>query len=84
MSHVCHAEGCRRIVDPKLLMCARHWRMVPKDLQREVWRTYVPGQETRKDPTDAYLAAYRRAVNAVAALEGRPTPFPTEETHGLP
>jgi hypothetical protein len=37
MPHTCHAEGCEVAVPPKLLMCLKHWRMVPKHLQREVW-----------------------------------------------
>jgi len=37
MSHTCHAAGCPREVEPKLLMCLRHWRMVPRHLQREVY-----------------------------------------------
>lgn len=71
MSHRCHAEGCNVEVPPKMLMCLRHWRMVPKKLQQDVWRTYVPGQENRKDPTDEYMKAHRAAIAAVAAKEGR-------------
>ncbi len=68
--HTCHALGCEKAVPPKMLMCLRHWRMVPVPLQRAVWREYVPGQEIRKDPTSAYLAVQAEAVNAVAAKEG--------------
>lgn len=71
--HTCHADGCNVEVPPKLLMCAPHWRMVPKALQRRVWATYVPGQEVRKDPTSEYLEAMRAAVAAVAEQEGRRT-----------
>jgi hypothetical protein len=45
--------------------------MVPKDLQREVWRVYVPGQEryhTRVTPE--YIAVQKRVVEYVAAKEG--------------
>jgi len=52
-------------------MCLRHWRMVPRDLQRAIWRHYRKGQEIDKRPTVAYLFAQREAVNAVAAQEGR-------------
>jgi hypothetical protein len=69
--HVCHADGCERPVPPKMLMCIQHWRMVPKDLQRRVWDTYVPGQEVRKNPTSEYMEAQRAAVDAVARKEGR-------------
>lgn len=69
--HLCHAKGCPVTVPPKLLMCPTHWRMVPPAAQRAVWATYVKGQEIRKDPTDAYLAAADAAILAVAKKEGR-------------
>jgi hypothetical protein len=69
MAHTCHAEGCSTKVPPKLLMCARHWRLVPKDLQSRVWATYRPGQEVDKRPTAEYLAAAQAAIDAVAELE---------------
>lgn len=71
MSHVCHADGCNKPIPPAMLMCFLHWKMVPKDLQRKIWATYKPGQEIRKDPTPAYMDAYRAAVEAVAVREGR-------------
>ena len=69
--HICHAEGCEVEVPPRLLMCARHWRMVPVAIQRAVWATYVPGQEIRKDPTSEYLRVAFEAIHAVAVKEGR-------------
>jgi hypothetical protein len=70
--HTCHAEGCERRVPPKMLMCARHWRMVPRVIQRDVWAQYQPGQE-RMDGTAGvthdYLDAARAAVEAVATIE---------------
>lgn len=70
-SHLCHAVACERPCPPALLMCAQHWRLVPLELQREVWRTYRPGQERDKSPSRAYLVALKRAVDAVALQEGR-------------
>lgn len=64
--HTCHAEGCEVGVAPKLLMCLKHWRMVPKPLQVQVWRHYRPGQENDKRPTAEYLEAARAAIDAVA------------------
>jgi hypothetical protein len=69
MTHHCHAKGCAERVSPKLLMCRPHWFMVPRELQREVWAHYVPGQEVRKDPTPDYLTVMQRAIDAVAAAE---------------
>lgn len=62
--------GCKTKVDPAKLMCGKHWRKVPKDLQREVWHHYVPGQEITKTPTEAYLLAADSAIRAVARAEG--------------
>ena len=69
MSHECHAKGCRIEVPPKLLMCPRHWWMVPLALRRRVWQTYRLGQDIDKDPTDEYLEAAQDAINAVEKKE---------------
>lgn len=73
MPHLCHALGCQVAVPPKLLMCRRHWFMVPRELQRGVWAEYRPGQEVDKNPTSEYLLAAHRAVLAVAVKEGKLT-----------
>ena len=72
LKHTCHAQGCEKEIPPRLLMCLRHWRMVPLMLQAEVWRWYRPGQEIDKSPSDRYLVAMKNAINAVARLEGQP------------
>jgi hypothetical protein len=69
MKHTCHARNCAKEVPPKLLMCLKHWRMVPRDLQRAVWAAYHEGQEITKDPSLEYLRAARAAIQAVAAKE---------------
>lgn len=71
MSHHCHATGCTRDVPPKLLMCYRHWCMVPRPLQNEIWRTYVVGQEITKTPTAEYVIAQKNAIEAVEKKEGK-------------
>ncbi len=53
-----------------MLMCAAHWRMVDPEIQILIWKTYVPGQEVRKDPTRAYLLVQRSAVWCVFVKEG--------------
>lgn len=52
-----------------MLMCLKHWKMVPRVGQLDIWKTYVPGQEIRKDPTDEYLKAQQRAVAMVLKAE---------------
>ena len=67
--HLCHAQGCMTAVPPRMFMCGRHWRMVPKPMRDAIWATYVPGQERRKDPTPEYLDAAMDAVAKVAEME---------------
>jgi hypothetical protein len=68
--HECHAEGCARQVPPAFLMCAPHWRMVPRALQARVWATYQAGQERGDaEVTDEYIEAQQAAVKAVADTE---------------
>ena len=63
--HDCKAEGCGVQVKDDLLMCRRHWYMVPKPLRDAVWETY------RHGPRRAYVANVRQAIDAVAARERR-------------
>lgn len=70
--HDCHALNCDTAVPPRMHMCARHWRMVPRKLQRALWAAYVPGQERRMDPTADYLNAAANCVRSVAEQEGQP------------
>ena len=69
MSHTCHARGCAAPVPPRMLMCRRHWTMVPRELQNAVLKSYLPGQEVRKNPTAVYLETARTAILAVFAKE---------------
>lgn len=63
--HVCHAEGCEIPVPPRMLMCRRHWRQVPRLIQAQIWRYYRPGQEIDKRPSAEYLRAMKAAIDAV-------------------
>lgn len=73
--HRCHADGCETPVPPKMLMCRRHWFMVPRLLQARIWQHYVPGQEIRKDPTPAYLEVMMQAIQAVKDKEAQVEEF---------
>lgn len=68
-AHHCHAEGCAVATRPELLMCGRHWRMVPRALQRAVWASYRAGQCDDKRPSREWLRAADAAIKHVAALE---------------
>lgn len=71
MSHHCHATACLVPVPPTMLMCRKHWFMVPTGLQRRVWATYRKGQCDDMNPSNDYCEAARAAVVVVANLEGR-------------
>jgi hypothetical protein len=68
--HTCHAKGCDVRVPRRLFMCRWHWYRLPVTLRDAVWATYVPGQESRMDPSREYLDASRRAIEWLANLEG--------------
>jgi hypothetical protein len=68
--HVCHAHRCTVEVKPELLMCARHWFMVPRHLREQVLATYRRGQcDDGKPSVDWHIAA-DLAIAAVAQREG--------------
>ena len=67
--HLCHAKACKIEVPARMLMCYRHWSMVPKTLQSNVWSTYRRGQEIDKNPSPEYLNAMNEAIDFVAKKE---------------
>lgn len=69
MSHHCHAEGCTARVPPRMFACRRHWRMVPPQLQRDLWNVYREGQEKDKQITTAYLLVQLRCRYQIALVE---------------
>lgn len=72
MAHECHANFCNTPCRPEHLMCARHWRMVPMDVQERVYSYYVPGQcQDNPRPTREWLDSAYLAIAIVAETEGR-------------
>ena len=67
--HRCHARRCDAHCQPEHLMCAKHWRMVPKKLQEAVWATYRPGQCDDMRPSQAWHEAASAAIAAVYEKE---------------
>jgi hypothetical protein len=61
--HTCHWPGCDRRVKPAIFMCRGHWYSLPIDLRGRIWRTYVPGQENTKTPSEQYLAVVRDVMD---------------------
>jgi hypothetical protein len=52
-AHECAWPGCKVMCPKSHAMCEPHWMMLPKNLQRRIWDTYVVGQE--EDPNLASL-----------------------------
>jgi len=52
-------------------MCARHWRKVPRTIQRAVWTHYRPGQCDDKCVTLQWLEAADAAIGFVSVGEHR-------------
>lgn len=69
MSHHCHARRCEARVPPEMLMCRYHWLMVPKKLQRAVWKHYRVGQCDDKNPSEAWFKAADAAIGHVFSKE---------------
>lgn len=70
MSHHCHATACKTAVPPEMLMCRKHWYMVPKAVRARVLATYRPGQCDDWRPSAEYCEAAKVAVVAVAQRDG--------------
>jgi hypothetical protein len=66
----CYAAGCRERISRRMLMCLRHWRMVPAAIQAEVYDTVgLLGSDQSARP---YVTAIARAQLAVAEKERKP------------
>ena len=55
MSHTCHAIHCKTKIPSKLFMCLRHWRMVPEELQDELWARYRVDNKIDKEGEESYF-----------------------------
>jgi hypothetical protein len=63
LTHECPARLCTEQVDPDMLMCPHHWRLVPKPLRKAVWIAWRHGAGAG---TPAHRAAMRTAIAAVS------------------
>lgn len=54
-------------------MCGRHWRQVPRKIQRAVWAGYRAGQcDGAVSPSTEWHSAADAAIGYVAALDRQP------------
>lgn len=68
----CAALECQATVPSRLLMCRRHWALVPVLIRNRVWAHYRNGQEEAGTarPSPEYFAAVRDAIRAVDEAKG--------------
>lgn len=65
----CSAAACNELIARRMLMCSRHWRMVPRDIQDRVYITFQQWQTGDGSARD-YAHAVAQAQLAVANKEG--------------
>lgn len=63
-------EPCEAQVPDTMLMCARHWRQVPRDLQRAVYRAWR-ARQAELDVGPAFRGHLQACEDAIAAVEDR-------------
>ena len=63
----CFVGECGQRIPPTLLMCRRHWAMVPPDLGDAVYREYRRGKQRGEHPSRAWAKA---AMAARRHVEG--------------
>lgn len=66
--HKCLARGCDEQLPASRLMCLRHWRMVPREIQDRIWKHYKRGQ-TLATAAPEWTSAAKDAIRAVAEAE---------------
>jgi len=61
-SRPCFVDTCPKRISIRFLMCRPHWRMVPRDLQRDVWLAVENWRLYGAHDTARELADARRAA----------------------
>lgn len=77
--HHCHWPGCNKPVPPAMWGCKTHWFKLPARLRSAIWRTYRPGQEITKDPSQEYLKVALAVQDWIAAQQA-PSPASAERS----
>lgn len=71
MSHHCHVPTCKLPCPPRYLTCPPHWKLVPKDLQDEVYRTVGKRGKLIDETWAPWWRAQAKAIHAIMVAEGR-------------
>jgi hypothetical protein len=71
---LCRVPGCFNTIRPSMLMCLPHWKRVPEDLRRAVYRTWRARKAFGHPPAlvDAHLEACAAALVALIHPEHQP------------
>lgn len=64
-THECPISDCARRVPAGKLMCAPHWRRVPREVQREQYAAYRAWQRGDENGLERFDAATQASVHAV-------------------
>lgn len=65
--HTCHWIGCEAQCPPSQWGCRAHWFKLPKRLRDKIWGAYVPSQERRLDPSQAYITVAHEVQDWIKA-----------------
>ena len=65
--HFCHARGCARPVPAQMLMCARHWRLVPREIQTLLYKHWAAYRSARPNPDREQPLEVTAAIATVIA-----------------
>ena len=69
--HPCVMDTCQDLVPKHLLMCGLHWKMVPRDIQEEIYQTYKLRSRGCEDAQQKWTDASSRASKAVERFISR-------------
>lgn len=65
----CAARYCEVRVTDGMLMCIKHWKLLPKPMQKELHKWHRQGAEQGVHPMTEYTAATIRCVNFIFEIE---------------
>lgn len=75
-THVCAGTGCDVHVARHMLMCRRHWYMLPASIREAVWATWLNGAGVLSD-------GYRQAVDEAVAFVAEKVSAPVLRSHEM-
>lgn len=64
---MCPVDGCKRSVREHDMLCADCWKLVPKNLRDEVWRTWKARETGPRETWKAYESTAAAAIAAANA-----------------